>query len=110
MRGTSIRLQEFQNGYKILIGKGEENRLVRTGCKRESTTKQLTKQGVRVWTGLNWLRIWYNGGICEHSNEYSGYTKKTGNAFTTGTTIKFPRMLLKMVRQLMKISSHHPAV
>jgi hypothetical protein len=35
----------------------------------------LKKYGVRVWTGLIWLRIRINGGQYEHGNEPSGSLK-----------------------------------
>jgi hypothetical protein len=28
-------------------------------------------KGVKEWTGFNWLRIGYNGGLFEHDNEHS---------------------------------------
>jgi hypothetical protein len=35
----------------------------------------LMQRGVRMWTGLMWLRIRYNGEMCEHGSRPSGSIK-----------------------------------
>lgn len=50
---------------KILVGKPEEKRLLGKAVHRwEDNIKTVRKEmGVRVWTGMNWTRRRYNGGL-----------------------------------------------
>jgi hypothetical protein len=42
-----------------------------TGLDRTTLKLILKKYSVKAYTGLSWLRIGSNGGLCEHCNESS---------------------------------------
>jgi hypothetical protein len=63
MNETCSMHREMRNSCTILLGKPEGMRLLRRSAHRwVNTIKQrLKKHGLKIWTGLNWLRIGSNG-------------------------------------------------
>ena len=49
--------------------------LGRPGHRRGSYYNGFSRNRLGVWAGLIWLRIWANGGSCEHGNESLGLHK-----------------------------------
>jgi hypothetical protein len=54
-------MRETREAYRNVIGKLKRDLLGRYGCKWEDTIKTDLRQSIRVWIGLNWLRIGSNG-------------------------------------------------
>jgi hypothetical protein len=63
-----------RNAYRILVGKEGKRLLGRPRRRWVNNTKMV------IWTGFIWLRIWTNGGFCEHGNELRGFHKMLGNS------------------------------
>jgi hypothetical protein len=58
-------MEEIRNAYKILVGKLErKGHLGNLGVYGKVVLKWiLEKRGVKMWTGLIWLKIGSNGGL-----------------------------------------------
>jgi hypothetical protein len=61
-----------KNAYRILVGKPEISRKIKTFWWMILKWILEKYNGV-LWTEFVWLRIETSGGSCEYSNELSGY-------------------------------------
>ena len=75
--GHVARMGEMRGVYRVLVRKHEGKRpLGRPGRRWEDNIKMdLQEVGLRVGTGLSWLKIRPGGGHCECDNEPSGSIK-----------------------------------
>jgi hypothetical protein len=82
---------DTRNAYNILVKNGP---LERPGVDGTMILKwTLKKEGVRVWTGLNWFGVGSSGGFCEHGNESLGPIKER-TILMSLVTIRFSRSTL----------------